>query len=85
MSHPLVIANWKMNLPLEGISGWIQSEMVSNNDKGDFDNKSSYFEFMGIAPPISHLAELKNLFRFGFVYLLIVSFLILKKTFLKFN
>jgi len=67
MSHPLVIANWKMNLPLEGISGWIQSEMVSNNDKGDFDNKSSYFEFMGIAPPISHLAELKNLFRFGFL------------------
>ena len=33
MSHPLVIANWKMNIPSGGISGWIQSEMVSNNDE----------------------------------------------------
>ena len=36
MSHPLVIANWKMNIPSGGISGWIQSEMVSNNDEADF-------------------------------------------------
>ena len=41
MSHPLVIANWKMNIPSGGISGWIQSEMVSNNDEADFDNKCS--------------------------------------------
>ena len=67
MSHPLVIANWKMNIPSGGISSWIQSEMVSNNDEEDFDNKSSHFKFMGIAPPISHLTELKNLFKFGFL------------------
>ena len=67
MSHPLVIANWKMNIPSGGISGWIQNEMISNNDKADFENKSSYFNFMGIAPPISHLTELKNLFNFGFL------------------
>ena len=67
MSHPLVIANWKMNIPSEGISGWIQNDMVSKNDEVDFDNKSSYFKFMGIAPPISHLTELKNLFKFGFL------------------
>ena len=67
MSHPLVIANWKMNIPSGGISEWIQSEMLSNNDQVDFDNKSSYFKFMGIAPPISHLTELKNLFKFGFL------------------
>ena len=67
MSHPLVIANWKMNIPSGGISNWIQNEMVSNNDEVDFDNKSSYFKFMGIAPPISHLTELKNLFNFGFL------------------
>ena len=67
MSHPLVIANWKMNIPSGGISGWIQNEMISNNDEVDFENKSSYFKFMGIAPPISHLAELKNLFNFGFL------------------
>ena len=66
MSHPLVIANWKMNIPTGGIPSWVQSEMVSNNDKVDFDNKSSYFKFMGIAPPISHLTEIKNLFKFGF-------------------
>jgi triosephosphate isomerase len=41
--------------------------MISNNDKVDLDNKSSYFKFMGIAPPISHLTELKNLFQFGFL------------------
>ena len=40
MSHPLVIANWKMNIPSGGISGWIQSEMVSNNKEEDFDSKS---------------------------------------------
>ena len=56
-----------MNTPSGGISGWVQSEMVSNNDEVDFDKKSSYFKFMGIAPPISHLAELKNLFKFGFL------------------
>ena len=67
MSHPLVIANWKMNIPSGGISGWIQSEMVSNNEEEDFDSKSSHFKFMGIAPPISHLTELKNLFKFGFL------------------
>ena len=67
MSHPLVIANWKMNIPSGGISGWIQNEMMSNNDEEDFENKSSYFKFMGIAPPISHLTELKNLFNFGFL------------------
>ena len=67
MSHPLVIANWKMNIPSGGISNWIQNEMVSNNDEVDFDNKSSHFKFMGIAPPISHLTELKNLFNFGFL------------------
>ena len=67
MSHPLVIANWKMNIPSGGISGWIQNEMISNNDEVDFENKSSYFNFMGIAPPISHLTELKNLFNFGFL------------------
>ena len=67
MSHPLVIANWKMNIPSGGISGWIQNEMMSNNDEVDFENKSSYFNFMGIAPPISHLTELKNLFNFGFL------------------
>ena len=67
MSHPLVIANWKMNIPSGGISGWIQNEMISNNDEEDFENKSSYFKFMGIAPPISHLTELKNLFNFGFL------------------
>ena len=67
MSHPLVIANWKMNIPSGGISGWIQNEMISKNDKVDFENKSSYFNFMGIAPPISHLTELKNLFNFGFL------------------
>ena len=67
MYHPLVIANWKMNLPSGGILDWIQSEMLSNNDEGDFDYKSSYFKFMGIAPPVSHLTELKNLFNFGFL------------------
>ena len=67
MSHPLVIANWKMNIPFGGISGWIQNEMISNNDEADFENKSSYLKFMGIAPPISHLTELKNLFNFGFL------------------
>ena len=67
MSHPLVIANWKMNIPSGGISSWIQNEMISNNDEVDFENKSSYFNFMGIAPPISHLTELKNLFNFGFL------------------
>ena len=67
MSRPLVIANWKMNIPSGGISGWIQNEMISNNDEVDFENKSSYFNFMGIAPPISHLTELKNLFNFGFL------------------
>ena len=67
MSHPLVIANWKMNLPLGGIQDWIQDEMTSNVDRVDFDKKSSYFKFMGIAPPISHLSELKNLFSFGFL------------------
>ena len=67
MSYPLVIANWKMNLPSGGISGWIQNEMISNNDKVDFENKSSYLKYMGIAPPISHLTELKNLFNFGFL------------------
>ena len=67
MLHPLVIANWKMNIPSGGISGWIQNEMVSRNDEVDFENKSSYFRFMGIAPPISHLTELKDLFNFGFL------------------
>ena len=67
MSHPLVIANWKMNIPSGGISGWIQNEMISSNDEVDFENKSSYFNFMGIAPPISHLTELKNLFNLGFL------------------
>ena len=67
MSHPLVIANWKMNIPSGGISSWIQDEMVSDNDLIDSDKKSSYFKFMGIAPPISHLTELKNLFKFGFL------------------
>ena len=67
MSYPLVIANWKMNIPSGGISGWIQNEMISNNDEVDFENKSSYLRFMGIAPPISHLTELKNIFNFGFL------------------
>ena len=67
MSHPLVIANWKMNIPSGGISDWIQNEMISKDDEVDFENKSSYFNFMGIAPPISHLTELKNLFNFGFL------------------
>ena len=67
MSQPLVIANWKMNLPLGGIQDWIQDEMMPNVDIVDFDKKSSYFKFMGIAPPISHLSELKNLFSFGFL------------------
>ena len=67
MSHPLVIANWKMNIPSGGIPSWIQNEMISNNDEVDFENKSSYLRFMGIAPPISHLTELKNLFNFGFL------------------
>ena len=67
MSHPLVIANWKMNIPSGGISSWIQSEMVSTNDEVDFNKKSSYFKFMGIAPPISHLSELENLLNFGFL------------------
>ena len=67
MSHPLVIANWKMNIPSGGISGWIQNDMISKNDEVDFENKSSYFRFMGIAPPISHLTELKDLFNFGFL------------------
>ena len=67
MSHPLVIANWKMNLPSGGISSWLQNEMLSNNDEVDFSEKTSYFKFMGIAPPISHLAELKNSLNFGFL------------------
>ena len=67
MSHPLVIANWKMNIPSGGISRWIQNDMISKNDEVDFENKSSYFRFMGIAPPISHLTELKDLFNFGFL------------------
>ena len=67
MSHPLVIANWKMNIPSGGIPSWIQNEMISNNDEVDFENKSSYLRFMGIAPPISHLTELKNVFNFGFL------------------
>ena len=67
MSYPLVIANWKMNIPSGGISGWIQNEMISNNDEVDFENKSSYLRFMGIAPPLSHLTELKNLFNVGFL------------------
>jgi triosephosphate isomerase len=41
--------------------------MIYNNDKVDFENKSFYLRFMGIAPPISHLTELKNLFNFGFL------------------
>ena len=41
MSHPLVIANWKMNIPSGGISGWIPEEMVSTNDELDFNKKSS--------------------------------------------
>ena len=67
MSYPLVIANWKMNIPSGGISGWIPEEMISTNDEVEFDRKSSYFKFMGIAPPISHLSELKNLLNFGFL------------------
>ena len=67
MSQPLVIANWKMNLPLGGIKNWIQDEMTSNVDRVDFDKKSSYFKFMGIAPPISHASELENLLNFGFL------------------
>ena len=67
MSHPLVIANWKMNLPSGGISSWLQNEMLSNNDEVDFSEKTSYFKFMGIAPPISHLAELKKSLNFGFL------------------
>ena len=70
MSQPLVIANWKMNLPLGGIQDWIQDEMMPNVDIIDFDKKSSYFKFMGIAPPISHLSELK-------IYL-VLDFLVLK-------
>ena len=66
MSHPLVIANWKMNLPLGGIQDWIQDEMTSDVDRVDFDKKSSYFKFMVIAPPNSHLSELKNLFSILF-------------------
>ena len=27
MSHPLVIANWKMNIPSNGIPSWMQKEM----------------------------------------------------------
>ena len=67
MSYPLVIANWKMNIPSGGISGWIQNEMIPNNDKVDFENKSSYLRFMGIAPPISHLTELKNIINLCFL------------------
>tara|TARA_B100001057_G_scaffold217484_1_gene217663 strand:- start:276 stop:1043 length:768 start_codon:yes stop_codon:yes gene_type:complete len=67
MSHPLVIANWKMNLPSGGISGWIQNEMCSTNDEINFDKKSAHFKYMGIAPPISHLSELKELLNFGFL------------------
>ena len=38
MLHPLVIANWKMNIPSGGISSWIQNEMISNkNDEKDFE------------------------------------------------
>ena len=40
MSHPLVIANWKMNIPSGGISGWIPEEMISTNDEVEFDRKS---------------------------------------------
>ena len=55
MSHPLVIANWKMNIPSGGISGWIQSEMVPNIEEKDFDSKSSHFRFMGIALSLIHI------------------------------
>ena len=41
--------------------------MVSTNDEVDFNKKSSYFKFMGIAPPISHASELENLLNFGFL------------------
>ena len=67
MSHPLVIANWKMNIPSGGVSGWVQNDMCSKNDGIDFDKKSAYFKYMGIAPPISHLSELEDLFNFGFL------------------
>ena len=44
MSHPLVIANWKMNIPSGGISSWIQNEMISNNDEVDFEKVISKVE-----------------------------------------
>ena len=33
MSHPLDIANSKMNIPSGGISRWIQNDMISKNDE----------------------------------------------------
>ena len=75
MSHPLVIANWKMNIPSGGISGWMQKEMYErfHEDPKDrsltwfttLDKKYGFFQHMGIAPPISHLSELKDLFDFA--------------------
>jgi len=65
MSHPLVIANWKMNLPGKGISEWVLDEMMSSDEEKDFEEKTSFFKFMGVCPPISHLSELKTLLNFG--------------------
>ena len=75
MSHPLVIANWKMNIPSNGIPSWMQKEMFEqfHDDPKDrsltwitrSDKKYGFFQYMGIAPPISHLSELKDLFDYA--------------------
>ena len=64
MNLPLVIANWKMNIPSNGIPGWMQKEMY---EEFHDDPRDRFFQYMGIAPPISHLSELENLFKFGFL------------------
>lgn len=43
MSHPLVIANWKMNLPSKGISEWVLDEMISSNEEKEFEEKNFFF------------------------------------------
>ena len=52
------------NIALTSIRNFRQ---YSSFKQVDFNKKSSYFKFMGIAPPISHLSELENLLNFGFL------------------
>ena len=43
MSHPLVIANWKMNIPSDGILGWVQKEMYERFHEDPKDRSLTWF------------------------------------------